>query len=279
MTFDTTTPVRVGDLTFDVRTAGPDDGEPVILLHGFPENSMSWGGVAPLLADAGLRVVAPDQRGYSPGARPADVRDYGTDLLADDVTALADALGLGTFHLVGHDWGAAVAWVTAARHGERLRSLTAVSVPHLAAYGAALRDDADQQQRASYIGLFRKAGKAEDVLLKDDASRLRAMYADHVPANQVASYVSQLSEPGALTAALNWYRAMHADLAALPPVTMPTTYVWSDQDIAIGRAPAERCGEFVDADYRFVELTGKSHWIPEQEPDTLADAIIARVRP
>lgn len=278
MTFDTTTPVRVGDLTFDVRSVGPDDGEPVILLHGFPENSMSWAGVAPLLADAGLHVVAPDQRGYSPRARPVDVRDYGTDLLADDVTAIADALGLGSFHLVGHDWGAAVAWVAAARHGERLRSLTAVSVPHLAAYGAALRDDADQQQRASYIGLFRKAGKAEDVLLRDDALRLRAMYADHVPASQVGSYVSQLSEPGALTAALNWYRAMHADLAALPHVTVPTTYVWSDQDLAIGRAPAERCGEFVDADYRFVELTGKSHWIPEQEPHTLADAIISRVR-
>ena len=277
MTYDDTMPVTVGELTFDVRTLGPEDGTPVVLLHGFPENSLSWTGVAPLLADAGLRVVAPDQRGYSPGARPPDVDDYATDVLAGDVIGIADALGFDTFHLVGHDWGSAVAWVTAARHGARLRSLTAVSVPHLAAYGAALRDDADQQQRASYIQLFREAGKAEHVLLKEDAVRLRAMYLDHVPPAQIESYVAQLSEPGALTAALNWYRAMHADLSSLPPVQVPTTYVWSDQDLAIGRAPAERCGEFVDADYRFVELTGRSHWIPEQAPRELAEAILARV--
>jgi len=277
MTYDETTPVTVGDLTFDVRMTGPDDGEPVILLHGFPESSLSWSGVAPLLAGAGLRVIAPDQRGYSPGARPPGVESYTTDLLADDVIGIADALGIGTFHLVGHDWGAAVAWVTAVRHRDRLRTLTAVSVPHLAAYGAALQGDPDQQQRASYIGLLRQPGKAEHVLLEDDAQRLRAMYAGHVRPAQVDSYVALLSEPDALTTALNWYRAMRADLGSLPPVTVPTTYVWSDQDQAIGRAGAERCGEFVDADFRFVELTGTSHWIPEQDPEALAEAILARV--
>lgn len=277
MTYEETTRVNVGDLTFDVRTLGPDDGQAVILLHGFPENSMSWAGVAPLLAGAGLRVIAPDQRGYSPGARPEGVESYTTDLLADDVAGLADALGISTFHLVGHDWGAAVSWVTASRHRERLRTLTAVSVPHLAAYGAALKGDADQQQRASYIGLLRQAGKAEELLLEDEARRLRAMYEGHVRPAQVDSYVAQLSAPGALTAALNWYRAMRSDLGALPPVTVPTTFVWSDQDAAIGRAAAERCGEFVDADFRFVELTGISHWIPEQDPEVLAGAILARI--
>jgi pimeloyl-ACP methyl ester carboxylesterase len=277
MTYDETTPVMVGDLTFDVRTVGDENGEPVVLLHGFPENSLSWSGVAPLLAGAGLRVIAPDQRGYSPGARPVDVEAYSTDVLADDVVGLADALGIGAFHLVGHDWGAAVSWVTAVRHRERLRTLTAVSVPHLAAYGAALRSDADQQQRASYIGLLRQAGKAEHVLLKDDAQRLRAMYEGHVRPAQVDAYVAQLSEPGALTAALNWYRAMRSDLGSLPPVTVPTTYVWSDQDVAIGRAAAERCGEFVEGDFDYVELNGISHWIPEQDPDVLAEAILARI--
>jgi pimeloyl-ACP methyl ester carboxylesterase len=277
MTYDETTPVKVGDLVLDVRTLGPEDGAAVILLHGFPENSLSWAGVAPLLAGAGLRVIAPDQRGYSPGARPVDVESYTTDLLADDVAGLADALGVGTFHLVGHDWGAAVSWVTATRHRERLRTLTAVSVPHLAAYGAALKGDADQQQRASYIGLLRQAGKAEHVLLQDDAQRLRAMYEGHVEPARIDSYVAQLSAPGAMTAALNWYRAMRSDLGSLPPVTVPTTFVWSDQDAAIGRAAAQRCGEFVDADFRFVELTGISHWIPEQDPEVLAEAILARI--
>jgi pimeloyl-ACP methyl ester carboxylesterase len=277
MTYDETTPVRVGDLTFDVRTLGPQDGAPVILLHGFPESSMSWTGVVPLLAQAGLRVIAPDQRGYSPGARPAAVESYATDVLADDVVGLADALGLDAFHLVGHDWGAAVSWVVAARHPERLLTLTAVSVPHLAAYGAALKGDADQQQRASYIGLLRRVGTAEELLLEDDSRRLRAMYGGHVPAAQVDSYVAQLSAPGALTAALGWYRAMRPDLDSTPAVTVPTTYVWSDEDQAIGRVAAERCGELVTADYRFVELTGVSHWIPEQAPEALADAILARV--
>ena len=151
MTFERLEPVAVGDLTFDVRTLGPGDGEPVVLLHGFPETSLSWTAVAPVLADAGFRVIAPDQRGYSPDARPSAVADYAMEHLVDDVLGLADALDLDTFHLVGHDWGAAVAWAVAAYHGDRLRTLTAVSVPHLAAFNAALRDDADQQERASYI--------------------------------------------------------------------------------------------------------------------------------
>lgn len=277
MTFEQTMAVEVGELSFDVRTTGAEDGTPVILLHGFPENSLSWSAVAPLLADAGLRVIAPDQRGYSPRARPDAVDDYGTDRLADDVIGLADSLGLDRFHLVGHDWGAAVAWHLAAHHGQRLRSLTAVSVPHLAAYGAALRNDPDQQRRASYIGLLRQPGKAEELLVADDGRRLHAMYVGEVPVEHASAYVAQLSEPGALTAALNWYRAMGADLSELPSVHVPTTYVWSDNDPAIGRVPAQRCGEFVEADYRYVELAGISHWIPEQAPKTLADAILDRV--
>lgn len=277
MTFDKTTPIAVGELAFDVRVTGPEDGPPVILLHGFPENSLSWSAVAPLLAGAGLRVIAPDQRGYSPTARPAAVADYATDVLAGDVLGLADALGIGTFHLVGHDWGAAVAWHLAAHHRNRLRSLTAVSVPHLAAYGEALRSDPDQQQRATYIGLLRQPGRAEDVLLKDNAQRLRAMYVGLVPPAQIESYVAQLSEPGALTAALNWYRAMRADLSSTPAVQVPTTYVWGDEDMALGRVGAEHCAEFVSADYRFVELAGVSHWVPEQAPGALAEAILARV--
>jgi pimeloyl-ACP methyl ester carboxylesterase len=278
MTYDQTMPVTVGDLTFDVRTLGPADGDPVILLHGFPQSSLSWSAVAARLADEGLRVIAPDQRGYSPGARPVGVEPYATATLARDVVALADALGLTTFHLVGHDWGAAVGWVAATQDAERVRTFTAVSVPHLAAYGAALADDPDQQRRGSYIGLLRQEGTAEDLLLADDTRRLRAMYGGIVPADLVDSYVDRLSQPGALTAALGWYRAMRPDLGSLPAVTVPTTYVWGDQDMAIGRAGAEHCGDHVDADYRFIELAGISHWIPEEAPDSLAEAILVRIR-
>ena len=275
--FGTLSPVSVGALTFDVWTAGPDDGEPVVLLHGFPQSAAGWALVAPTLIDAGLRVIAPNQRGYSSGARPTEVADYTTDALVGDVIGLLDALEIDSAHVVGHDWGAAVAWPLAASHPDRVKTLTAVSVPHLAAYGRALREDPDQQQRASYIGLLRQQGKAEDLLLENDAARLRAMYGEVVPADQVAEHVRILSEPGALTAALNWYRAMTAELGELASVTVPTTYVWSDGDTAIGRAGAENCGTFVDAPYEFVELTGISHWIPEQAPDALAAAILKRI--
>lgn len=269
--------VQIGDLSFDVRVSGPAEGDPVVLLHGFPETSASWAAVTPPLTEAGLRVIAPDQRGYSPGARPEGIEAYATGTLAADVIALLDALGLDTVHLVGHDWGSAVAWFVAAHYPERLRSLTAVSVPHLAAYNRALRTDPDQQQRAAYIGLMREKGKAEEVLLADGGRRLRAMYGGHVPVEQVDTYVAHLTEPGALTAALNWYRAMGPELGDLPVVTVPTTFVWSDDDLAIGPASADGCAEFVSGDFRRITLEGISHWVPEQAPEALAAAILDRV--
>ena len=277
--FTNMTPIAVGRLTFDVWTAGPEDGQPVVLLHGFPQSAASWALVVPALIEAGFHVVAPNQRGYSAGARPSDVSDYTTDALVGDVVGLLDALDIDQAHIVGHDWGAAIAWPLAVGHPDRVKTLTAVSVPHLAAYGRALRDDADQQQRGSYIGLLRQPGKAEDLLLENGGARLRAMYGGVVPAEQADEHLQILTEPGALTAALNWYRAMTADLGELPSVTVPTTYVWSDGDVAIGRVGAEDCGNFVDAPYEFVELSGISHWIPEEAPAALATAILNRICP
>ncbi|NDV06213.1 alpha/beta hydrolase [Rhodococcus sp. IEGM 248] len=268
--------ITLGDLTFDVTTSGPADGVPVVLLHGFPESAASWEPVSALLNESGLRTYAPNQRGYSPGARPAEVDSYRIDHLVADVIGLLDALGLDTAHLVGHDWGAAVAWVVAARHPDRITSLTTVSVPHPGAFGWALREDADQKERSSYIRLLRMEGKAERVLLDENAHSLRAMFGDVVPPALVDRHVALLSEPGALTAALNWYRAMTSDFEQTPAVTVPTTYVWSTGDQALGRAGAERCGEFVDAPYEFVVLDDATHWIPEQRPGALADAILTR---
>lgn len=263
--------------TIDLRVDGPADGEPVILLHGFPQTSRSWGDVAQALVEAGLRVIAPDQRGYSPGARPIGVENYTGELLADDVSLIADAFGIDTFHLVGHDWGASIAWVTAVRHADRIDSLTAVSVPHLAAFGRSLQTSTDQQQKSSYIQLFRVPGKAEEVLLADNAERLIGMYQGKASADDVAAYVELLEQPGALTAALNYYRAMTAKLSELPAVTTPTTYVWSTGDMALGREGAEQCGDYVDADYEFVELPDVTHWIPDEVPEALAEAILRRI--
>ncbi|MFE3291252.1 alpha/beta fold hydrolase [Rhodococcus sp. NPDC059234] len=272
----TTATVAVGDYTFRVTTAGPEDGAPALLLHGFPETAACWGPVTPALTAAGLRVIAPDQRGYSPAARPVGVENYAIDNLVGDVVGLLDALEIDDAHLVGHDWGAAVAWVVAARHPDRVRTLTAVSVPHPAAFDWALREDDDQRQRSGYISVFRHGDSAERALLADDARLLRAVFGD-VDSAQVEAHVRALTEPGALTAALSWYRAMDREFGEVPPVTVPTTYVWSNGDEALGRAGAERCSEFVDAPYRFVELDGVSHWIPEQAAEALAEAVLARI--
>jgi pimeloyl-ACP methyl ester carboxylesterase len=270
----------VGDLTFDVRVDGPDDGPPVLLLHGFPETSSSWAAVTPLLTEAGLRTYAPDQLGYSPGARPDEVGAYALPNLAQVTADLMTALAIPRADVVGHDWGAGVAWALAAWHPDRVRTLTAVSVPHPSAYTDAWRSDPEQQERSAYIRLFWQPGKAEEVLLADDARRLRRMLGSEaetgVPAEAVDEYVAVLSAPGALTAALNWYRAMSSS-TPVDPVDRPTTYVWSDGDVAIGRAAAEGCARYVTGDYRFVELPGVTHWIPEQAPRELATAVLDRI--
>lgn len=266
--------VELGDLAFDVRVGGPAEGRPVLLLHGFPQTGQCWDPLVERLTAAGLRTVAPDQRGYSPGARPTAVSAYRLDLLVADAVGLLDAMGLGSVDVVGHDWGAVVAWALAAGHPDRVRTLTAVSVPHPAAYGWALAHDADQQARSAYIRLFQTEGKAERVLLAEGAHRLRVMFGELDPA-VVHGYLDAMSEPGALTAALCWYRAM-PDAPATGPVSVPTTYVWSNEDIAVGRAAAQRCGQHVTGPYVMVELDGVSHWVPEEAPDALAEAVLTR---
>jgi pimeloyl-ACP methyl ester carboxylesterase len=273
--------IDVGDLTFDVRADGPDDGRPVLLLHGFPQTSASWAAVTPLLTQAGLRTYAPDQLGYSPGARPGEVGAYSAQNLAQVTCDLMTELGLPRADVVGHDWGANVAWTLAAWHPDRVRSLTAVSVPHPAAYTAAFRADPEQKERSAYIRLFWQEGKAEEVLLADNARRLRRMLSGsdgetEVPAEAIDEYVAVLSAPGALTAALNWYRAMSSG-NRVDRVAVPATYVWSDGDVAIGRTAAEACANYVTGDYRYVELPGVTHWIPEQAPEELASAILDRI--
>jgi pimeloyl-ACP methyl ester carboxylesterase len=266
-------------LTFDIHVAGDADGEPVLLLHGFPQHAGEWDRVLPALHAAGLRTVAPDQRGYSPGARPSDVDAYRMAEVTADALAIMDALEIETAHVVGHDWGAVVGWNLAARHPDRVRTLTAVSVPHPLASVEGFLKDPEQPGRTAYMKLFRQPGKAEDVLLSEDARRLRAVYTGVDPAD-VDSYAARFLEPGALTAALNWYRAMsRADLDGIGPVAVPTTYVWSDGDFAVGRIAAESCAAHVTGDYRFVALSGVSHWIPDEAPGALAEAILDRVSP
>lgn len=275
--------LAVGDLTFDAVAEGPADGEPILLLHGFPESAHSWRRVQPLLAAAGLRTVAPDLRGYSPGARPLDPDDYAIEVLVGDVLGLADALGWETFHLLGHDWGGALAWHTAGRFGDRVRTLSVASTPHPAAFNAAKRsgpsaDGDDQAARSGYMATFRDPGAAE-LFFADDRALLQLLYAGSgLDDESAAAYLERFATLESLQGPLNWYRgADPSDASGLGPITMPTLYVWSTEDIALGRTAAELTADQVAGPYTFVELAGVSHWIPEQAADELAAAVIAHV--
>ena len=261
--------LAVGDLVFDARADGPDDGELVLLLHGFPQTSFSWRNQLDALSAAGYRAVAPDQRGYSPGARPADVGEYRVERLVGDVLGFADALGVERFHLVGHDWGGAVAWQVAGRNPERLRTLTSLSTPHPAAFRRSI-EDGEQRDKSSYM-LFFRSPEAEPSFLDNDAAGLRALYtASGLADDAVEEYVRVLTQPGAMTGALSWYRAADLGLVeGLGPIITPTMYVWSTYDPALGREAAEGTAAHVEGPYRFEVLEGVSHWIAEETPDAL----------
>ena len=264
-------------LVFDCLQWGPDDGRPVLLLHGFPQRNTSWAEVGRRLAEIGLRAVAVNQRGYSPGARPTDVAAYAMPELIADAEAMIDALG-GTVDLVGHDFGGVVGWQLAARHPAKLRSFTSLSTPNQLALNEELARSEEARARFGYILQFREVGAAEQMLLADNAARFRAVFGGAVPADQVDADVAFFAEPGALTAALNWYRAMDRhDADGLEHVRVPTTYVWGSQDLAFGREAAENSRYYVDAPYRFIPLDGVGHWLLEEAVDTVAEAIAEQV--
>jgi pimeloyl-ACP methyl ester carboxylesterase len=268
-----------GDLVFDVRDSGPADGAPVVLLHGFPQDSSAFDRLSPVLHSAGLRTLAPDQRGYSSGARPEGRSAYAIREVVDDVLALLDAAGLESAHVVGHDWGGVAAWALAAWHPWRVRTLTALSVPHPAAMSQAMLHS-DQALRSSYIGFFQLPVVPERVLLAGGGSVLRrVLQQGGLPEDQVDEYVTRMREPGALTAALNWYRAL--PLAARRPVgaiRVPTLHVWGDGDAFLGRAATEATAEFVAGDYTLEVLEGVNHWIPELAAERTGELITAHVR-
>jgi pimeloyl-ACP methyl ester carboxylesterase len=271
--------IEAGGFAFSGLCSGPVGGSPVVLLHGFPETSWSWRHQLEALGEAGYRAVAFDQRGYSAGARPSDVSEYRIALLVSDVLAVADSLGIDRFDLIGHDWGGMVAWAVAGLHPDRLKSLTVLSTPHPLAFGAALSaEGGDQQQRSGYITIFREVGVAERALLGEDGSGdgLRMMFgASGLATDDVEVFVKVMTEPGAMTAALNWYRATEIDqISAVGEIRVRTMYIWSTDDIALGREAAEATGQYVTGPYRFEILEGVSHWIPETAPESVNSLLV-----
>jgi pimeloyl-ACP methyl ester carboxylesterase len=268
-------------LVFDVSDSGAGD-DVAVLLHGWPQDRHAWARVTPMLTEAGLRVVALDQRGYSPGALPTARTAYRMPELVADVLALVDALGESRVHLVGHDWGGSVAWAFAERHPERLLSLTVLSTPHHRAIAWAMLH-ADQARRSWYMAGFQVPVVPELVLRRRLPLVLRR---SGLPEEDVQRYAARFRLPGMAGGGLAWYRAIplrrktsggSEGSAPARRISTPTTYVWGRHDPALGRAAAERTRDHVAADYTFVELDA-GHWLPETRPREVAAAILERRR-
>jgi pimeloyl-ACP methyl ester carboxylesterase len=270
--------VRANGLRFRVTADGPSTGELVVMLHGFPEGAESWAKPLHRVAQEGALAIAPDMRGYGFTDAPSGVEDYSLPKLVEDVRAIIVAFGRPNAHVVGHDWGAVVAWFFAIEHPEMAKSLTVLSVGHPAALADAMREE-DQRTRSRYIDLFLLEGKAERVLEEDGNRRLRAMYGDGVPPAAVDHFVRSLSRPGRLTAGLNYYRAnlsreqAWSALRRDAVVAAPTTLLWGDQDPALGRVQAEATARFVSGPYRLEVLEGAGHWLQFERPAEVGSAV------
>jgi pimeloyl-ACP methyl ester carboxylesterase len=262
--------IAVGDHRHSALAAGPASGELVLFLHGWPEFAGAWTEQLHALGEAGYRAVAVDQRGYARQARPDGVEHYSLDHLVGDALAFADSQGADRFHLVARDWGGMVAWALATARPDRLRSLTVLSTPHPAALQAAAATDDGQLHDLGYIRFFRSGvGKAEKYLLRDEAAQLRAVYNRRIPAEFVEHTVARLSEPGALTATLNWYRGATNDSFEIPAgrITVPTLYLWGSEDPYLGQGAAELTVHHIDAEYRFQIIEGATQWMAMEAAD------------
>jgi pimeloyl-ACP methyl ester carboxylesterase len=267
--------IEAGGFEFRARVAGlANSGPGLILLHGFPETSAMWTPLIETAAAAGYRVVAFDQRGYSPGARPGGIESYLVPELVGDVMAVAGSAGFERFHLVGHDWGCVVGWSVVAQHPERVLTWSALSIPHP---GTMLAELAEEPP--AYIQIFSIPWLPEAMLSVGMGYWGESFYSG-MPEDQRAEYRDVFLEPGALTATLNWYRAIAASLDSAADtllVRRPTLFMWGRQEPWVRPDLLSRQRELVDAPYRELELEG-GHFVMQEHPQRSVDAIMAQLR-
>jgi pimeloyl-ACP methyl ester carboxylesterase len=261
--------IEVDGVSLHVEDHG--SGTPVVLLHGWPDSAYVWRNQIPFLTAHGFRAIVPDLRGFGRSSRPIEVTDYALSKSVGDVTGLLDALGVESAHVVGHDWGAAVAWVMAMSHPDRLQKLVVVSVGHPSTPWS-LR----QHEMGWYELFFQFEGIAEATLPYDDWAWLSRFLRG---AGDQERYEQDLARPGAMTASLNWYRAnlapkMPGPTPELPPVRVPTLGIWSTNDHYLDRERMEKSGAYVEAPWRYEVIEGASHWIPLDAPDRLNELLL-----
>lgn len=277
-------------IIMNVALAGPEDGPPVILLHGFPESHRTWRGLVPLLEDR-FRLIMPDLRGFGQTDRPRDVAAYGTDTLVADLFALADDRRLDRFALVGHDWGGAVAWAAALRGDPRVERLAIINSPHPWIFQKSLIEDAAQRAASRYINAFRTPGFEQAVAAMGFPAFFEKSFGGHVDLSLISAeershYLAEWRRPGALTAMLNWYRASQIvvpppgatvpipdwALRLAPKIGVPVRVIWGMEDKALLPIQLEGIGEVGD-DVEVFPLPGVGHFAPWEAPDRVAEAL------
>ena len=277
-------------IAMNVALAGPDDEPPVILVHGFPESHRTWRALAPLLSDR-LRLVMPDLRGFGDSDRPQDVVDYATDTLVADIFALADAVGIDRFALVGHDWGGAIAWAAALRGNPRIERLAIVNSPHPLIFQKSLIEDRAQRAASQYMRAFRNPGMEAGIEAMGFDSFFDKSFAKHADLSLISpeerqTYIGQWSRPGALTAMLNWYRSSQVVVPAVdeaaampawvergvPKLKIPVRVIWGLEDKALLPIQLEGIGEVGD-DVELFPLQGIGHFAPWEAPEEVAAAL------
>jgi pimeloyl-ACP methyl ester carboxylesterase len=272
----------------DVQIEGPEDAPAVILLHGFPESHRTWRHIVPDLARDHC-VIAPDQRGYARSSKPPAVDDYKPERIVADLLALADALGIGRFTLVGHDWGGAVAWMAALGHPDRVARLVIINAPHPLVFQRSLFDDADQRAASQYITRFRDTGIDQGLVGAGLERFLGSSFAHHIvggiAGDDKAAYLDEWSQPGAMTAMLNWYRASSIVVPApgenpprpafldapFPPVTQATLVVWGTRDKAL--LPVQLDGLDTLVPDLTIERIDAGHFVPWEKPEPVIAAL------
>lgn len=268
----TITRMQLGNYQFEVTDEG--EGEPLLLLHGFPDSARLWRHQIPALRKAGFRVIAPDQRGFGNSDKPQEAERYALPEVMGDAIALLDALGLEKVKLVSHDWGAAVGWGLCAYHPERFERHVALSVGHLSSLWHA---GIAQRRLAWYMLVFMRRGFAEDLLMRQDWAFFRDLWGHHP---EIETWIRDLSRPGALTAGLNWYRG-NVDLETwteagwvLPRVSVPTLGVWSSGDAYLTEVQMVRSQDWMDAPWEYLRVEGATHWLMLDRPGYIADVLV-----
>lgn len=267
--------LQANGMTFRCRVCGLENqGEPVVLLHGFPETSHTWAGIMRSLAARGYRCLAPDQRGYSPGARPKDIASYRIDKIASDVIALADAVGFGKFHLVGHDWGAGCGWTVVQLYSDRVNSWVALSIPHMAAFDYAKKHDKDQKRRSWYMKFF-QTPVIPEVLFGLVAKNRRFWKYSSEP--EIEDFVTVFGTRSGRKATINWYRANYTPPISYGDVLTPSVLIWGKQDSAIGKAGVDLTKPYMKGEYRLFDLDA-GHALVQEAGDRVEQIILEHIQ-